>query len=70
MICRSILTLGQDLVHGNAERQAWKDRVESVHPAQVASILARVPRNLMSQVDRIFADELFSINRKRLLDAI
>jgi len=46
----------------------WIERLGSLDDATWEPMLARVPDNLMSQVDRTFAVEILRVNRRRVLD--
>ncbi len=48
--------------------QAWLDRLASVGDEEWEPMLAAVPDDLMSQVDRRFAVEILKVNRRRVLD--
>lgn len=49
-------------------RTFWSDRLSSVRLDQVRSIIAAVPRDLMSAACANFTEELLALNRRRLLD--
>jgi hypothetical protein len=50
-------------------RGYWLDRLASLSRDDWATTIERVPRPLMSQVDRTFASAIIERNRERLLDA-
>jgi hypothetical protein len=46
----------------------WRGRLESLSATDWDPILDAIPGRLMSQGDRIFASEVLTVNRERLLD--
>lgn len=47
----------------------WMNRLESVTLADMEYVVAAVPEDLMSQVDRKFAIHVMHVNQRRILDA-
>lgn len=49
-------------------RQFWFDRLDAVSDDKVHSVVAQVPRAIMSEVTHTFVVQLLATNRRRLLD--
>lgn len=67
----NLVDLAADALQGVPAPAAayWKSRAETLDSSVCERILDRVPRERMSQVDRMFAAALLRVNQERLLDA-